>query len=117
MKNYFLLVLVWIYLPTFSQEVLRVNFKDSCIIRSVKLSRKDFLAMKRLCPPELSKVNSCIVSVTLGGQLKEFMLNEIWDPKLFKNVAPGNKIYFTNIKGNDATGKDGKAADIVISIN
>jgi hypothetical protein len=118
MKKWFLLILVWIYFPTFAQEVVNVNFKDSCIIRSTKLSRKDFLNMKHLCPPELSKVSSCIISVTLKGESRDFNFNGgTWDPKMFRSITAGDKIYFTNIKGDDPNGKNAKAADITISIH
>lgn len=118
MKKWFLPALVWIYFPTFAQEVVRVNFNDSCIIQGGQISKKDFLKMLKICHPQLKEVKSFNIIVILSGEEKNLHYNgNRWDPKLFKSIPAGTRIYFEEIKGLSPQGNFTKGSDIMITIN
>jgi hypothetical protein len=118
MKKYFLLVALWISLPTFGQEVVRVNFNDSCVMRDGKISKTDFLKLVKICHPQLKEVKSFIMIVVISGQENSrYYSSNRWDPKTFKTVPVGTKVYFENIKGIAPQGQFTKGSDIKITIN
>jgi len=74
--------------------------------------------MIRICPPEVIKVNVCVLSISPpGGTLKQHMLrNGRWDKNLFKKLQVGTKLIFENIDGIDDKGKKIRCKSIIVQV-
>jgi len=117
MKYLVLFVFLLFYKINFGQEVIRVNFSDSCIIRSGSLSTSDFRNMVKLCPAETKEVTSFIVTVIINSESKDYAINgNRWNKKIIKGITAGSKLHFLDIQGITAEGKKIKVPDITISI-
>src|ERR1044071_5650791 len=106
MKHALLFISCFLLKFSFSQEVFRISLEDSCIISDVTLNKTDFKHMARLCPKGLDKVKSYVLSFNIGSEHKEIYVSQnSIDHELLKNLRPGSKIYFEDIKGLSPEGR------------
>ena len=85
--------------------MIRKSIPDSCIMVNCKIKTKELKHITSLCPQYSKKVIGYIISVSIKGTLKEYIVTgPKWSKMVneaFKELKKGDKINFENIKITD----------------
>jgi len=117
--KYILILAAFVISKTFlGQEIIRVSFYDSCVIRDVKISVTDLSKLSGLCPSNLKKVNGYTIRISERDTSFSVKVDgKRWGRemgKVFLKLKPGSNIIFENISGLDYKGE--KASWPVINV-
>lgn len=105
MRFLFILPLVLSY-SLRSQNLAKLNLKDSCIMSGGVLSVADYKKICKVCPTGMKKVNSFSIYHSVNHVAVPFPLkNNRWNPSFIKNPQLGTIITIEEIKGIDIKGK------------
>lgn len=119
MKYFLLIITVFILKTGSAQEVIKVNFQDSCIISSCTINKDEFISsIRRICPAGVDKVVSFLCGYKAGEDYKEYSVSGNWlsVAKFYPKMPSGTKIYCTEIKGAAADKGVIKVPDITITV-
>jgi hypothetical protein len=117
MKQFSLILLCFCFKISFSQNLAKLNLKDSCIITGGVMSVADFKKVCKVCPEGMKKVTGYLISHTVNHMAVDFPLkNGRWNSSFIKNPGMGTILVIENIKGLDAKGKTVTAPQMVIGL-
>lgn len=108
MKQVLILLLFLICSIGFSQNMAKINYKDSCIMSGGLIKMSDLNKICKVCPTGTKKISGFILSYT---QTPPLYLEQIYngnrfDPKLVIQYAkPGLTFMFEEIKAINIDGK------------
>ncbi|HWY12463.1 MAG TPA: hypothetical protein VN026_14115 [Bacteroidia bacterium] len=118
MRYFILFIAAFICKTNFSQEVIKINFSDSCIITSCDIKKDDFRNIKWLCPAGVTKVISFVTTYKADDNVVEYTVPGNWIIALknYDKMPIGTKIYCSQIKGNTKEGTIVNVPDIIITV-
>ena len=119
MKFFYCIIIVFICIQSYSQEVIKINYKDSCIVSSCSIKKDDLRNIKWICPQGVTKVISFITTYKQGDNVVEYKVPGNWMSALknYDKMPVGTKIYCSQIKGDTKDGTIVSVPDIIITVN
>lgn len=119
MKFFYSIIIVFICIKGTGQEVIKINFKDSCIISTCTIKKDDFRNIKWLCPEGVTKVISFVTTYKQGDNVVEYKVPGNWISALknYDKMPVGTKIYCSQIIGATKEGTVVDIPDIIITVN
>ncbi len=108
MKRFTTLSLLLFFKITFSQNMAKINLKDSCIMTGGIIALSDFKKLCKICPPGVPKINSFIISYPVNPPLyMELRCNtNHWKPAdIIKYAKPGVTFIIEEIDATNSFGQ------------